>query len=262
MIDIHSHILPGVDDGPANVEESIRMLELAVEAGTEAMVATPHADLRYTFDPGRCRELRELLREKCPSGLQLYSGCEVHLTPENIVSVLANPTEFTLNGGDCILLELPDRVAPAMVGPAIGALTDAGLRVIIAHPERNPYIQHHLSFAEQLVGDGCYLQLTARSLSGGFGPVARTAGQQILKRRFAHFIASDAHGSTKRRPGLASIFDDVRNTLGDSIARTLLVENPASALKSGDIRPMPAACNWFSSWFSKAPNALRNTAHP
>jgi protein-tyrosine phosphatase len=113
-----------------------------------------------------------------------------------------------------------------------------------------------------LVEKGCYLQLTARSLNGGFGPVAKTTGDRILKRRVAHLIATDAHGSMKRRPGLASTLAEVRDAYGESVARTLLVDNPAAVLKSAGIRSMPAACNWFRSLFSKSPNADRNTAHP
>ena len=261
MIDIHSHILPRLDDGARDVDESIQMLELARDAGTKAMMTTPHADLRYEFDPERSASLRALLQERCPKGPLLYSGCEVHLTRENISKVLQNPDVFTLNGGDCLLLELPDLVMPQIVGPAITALNDAGLRVIIAHPERNPYIQYHLPYAQTLVDSGCYLQLTARSLVGGFGPAAASTATQILKRRLAHFIASDAHGIAKRKPGLAEAFESVAKSYGETAAHTLTVSNPEAVLSRSEIRRMPAATGWLASLFSRSSDAHREQTH-
>jgi protein-tyrosine phosphatase len=213
MIDIHSHILPGVDDGAPSVEQSGRMLDLAVEGGTTAMVATPHDDLRYRFDAQRASELLAELQERSRAP-RLYLGSEVHLTPENIVKVTQNPATFTLNGGDCLLLELPDRILPSIVEPAIEALAHVGLRVILAHPERNAYIQQVPSYSDRLVDKGCFLQLTSRSLLGLFGAHAASTAKYILRRRLAHFIASDAHGTTSRRPGLTTVFHMVANSFG------------------------------------------------
>jgi protein-tyrosine phosphatase len=262
VIDIHCHIVPGVDDGAQNAEEAGQMLQLARESNTKAMVATPHCDLRYQFDAEECRERLALLQEQHPSGPRLYLGCEVHLTPENIAAVQDKPSNFTSDGGDCILLELPDRMLPSMADPAISALLDSGLRVIIAHPERNPYIQHQMSYADRLVESGCYLQLTARSLSGGFGPAALSTANYILKRRISHFIASDAHGATARRPGLANVFDSIMRSFGEPVARTLLVDNPEATLSGSAIQPMPAAPGWLSSLFSRTSNAYRKPVLP
>lgn len=262
MIDIHCHIVPGVDDGARDIEEAGEMLRLASEGDTKAMVATPHCDLRYRFDLEECRERLALLQERYPAGPRLYLGCEVHLTPENIASVVDNPSRFTSDGGDCVLLELPDRILPSMADPAITALLDSGVRVIIAHPERNPYIQHQLAYADRLVENGCYLQLTARSLSGGFGPAAASAASYMLKRRVAHLIASDAHGATKRRPGLAAVFSSVARTFGEPVARMLLVDNPQATLNGSAIRSMPSSPSWLSSLFSRTSNAYRKPILP
>ncbi len=262
MIDIHSHILPGVDDGAQTPDESSAMLALAATAGTEAMVATPHADCRYRFRPDHCRHLLQLLRERNPSGPSLYLGCELHLTPENISRAIETAGSYALNGCDCVLLELPDRIIPDSVAPAIGALMDSGLRVIVAHPERNLYIQHRLSYSDRLTESGCYLQLTARSLSGGFGPAAVAAGNYILRRRLAHFIASDAHGPTYRRPVLDAAFESVSKTYGDSAARLLFKENPAAALSGAPIRQMPSASGWLTSLFSRNSHDPRKQTVP
>jgi protein-tyrosine phosphatase len=261
MTDIHTHILPGVDDGARDLDEAIQMLELAHEAGTKAMIATPHADLRYQFDPEQSASSRALLQARCPQGPRLYSGCEVHLTPENMERVLQKPSDFTLNGGDCLLLELPNLVMPSMVDPAIQALSDSGLRIIIAHPERNPYIQRHMAYAEALVNKGCYLQLTARSLSGGFGPGVLSTATQMMKRRLAHFIASDAHGAIKRKPGLADVYETVETSFGETAARTLLIDNPEAVLSNSAIRSMPVASGWLKSLFSRSSHAHSEQRH-
>lgn len=255
MIDIHTHILPGVDDGAPTPEESSKMIDLATGNGTVAMVATPHADLRYRFDPTTCRELLERLQDKHPSGPRLFLGCELHLTRENVTSAIERPYLYALNGGDCILLELPDRIAPPMVDPAIEALMQFGLRVIIAHPERNAYLQQHVSYLERLVDRGCYLQLTARSLTGAFGPSATSSTNYILKRRLAHFIASDGHSATIRKPLLSGAFDNIAQCYGEAAACVLFKENPEAALNGSAFRQMPAASRWPASMFLKQVNA-------
>ena len=246
MIDIHTHVLPGVDDGPEGADVSEQMLRMAAEDGTTAIVATPHADLKYSFDPERCRELIEDLRKR-ESSPQLYGGCELHLTPENIEKVTCDPKRFTLNGGDCVLLELPNAVLPEMVEPVLSVLFGSGLRVIIAHPERNPSIQRRIQFAEELVQAGCYLQLTAQSIQGGFGTAAESASAHILSRRLAHFVASDAHSATARRPLLSASYSKVSSRYGEAAARTLFRDNPSAALSGAPIRRVPAPGNWFSS---------------
>jgi protein-tyrosine phosphatase len=249
MTDLHTHILSGVDDGALIPEESSHMLELAAADGTLAMVATPHSDLRYRFEPQRCRELLDELQDRHPGGPRLYLGCELHLTRENIASAIDNPRLYALNGGDCILLELPGRFAPPIVDPAIERLIQSGLRVIVAHPERNLYIQHQVSYVERLVGMGCFLQLTARSLTGAFGPAAASAANHILKRRLAHFIASDAHGVSVRKPILSGAFDNISKSYGEPAARALFMENPEAALSGSAFRQMPAAPRWTASIF-------------
>ncbi len=262
MTDIHSHILPGVDDGAQTLEESSAMLDLADGAGTRAMVATPHADLRYRFRPDHCRELLDRLADRHPDGPRLYLGCELHLTPENITRVIEKPGLYSLNGRGCILLELPDRIMPDLAGNAIEALIDSGLRVIIAHPERNPYIQHRLSYLDRLTEMGCYLQLTARSLSGGFGLAATSAGNYILRRRLAHFIATDAHGATYRKPILRVAFERVSKTYGEESAHLLFADNPEAALSGAIIRQMPPGPGWLTSLFTRTSHEHRKQTVP
>jgi protein-tyrosine phosphatase len=260
MIDLHSHVLPGVDDGAANLEESRAMLMMAAESGTRVLVATPHADLRFTFDPVLCRTLITELAAIAPAGLRLCLGCELHLTPENIECVLDTPALYALNGGDCILLELPLDLVPPMVQPAVEALVNRGLRVLVAHPERNPFVQQHPDFAASLVDSGCWLQLTAGSLTRSFGMAAESAAEWLLHKRLAHCVASDAHGAKRRRPVLALAFEKVARRYGSVAAEVLFRANPDAILRGGTIRSMPLRQTWISSLFARSLHA--NGTHP
>lgn len=257
MIDLHCHILPGVDDGPGDIDEAARMMEFAAAGGTRLIVATPHANLRYPFDPARCRTLIDALQTRCPEGPKLRLGCEVHLTPENIARVLENPKDYALNGRDCVLLELPDYISPAMLEPPLDLLRAAGLRVILAHPERVRYLQQNPSYVRRLVEAGCFLQVTARSLEGGFGQAAESAATYLLRQRLAHFVASDGHRASVRRPGLDAAYRRIAQNWGEGAARLLLVANPEAAIQGLPVQTMPAPPNWLSSLLIRSSHAFR-----
>lgn len=256
MIDIHTHILPGVDDGANDLEVTDQMLRMAAGDGVTGIVATPHADLHYEFDPARCGEIIEEIRHRCPDFPRIYTGCEVHLTPENIEKVVRQPKHFTLGGGNCLLLELPNTMLPQMVEPVLEILSGSGLRVIIAHPERNSYIQRRPGYADHLVEAGCYLQLTAQSINGGFGSHAENLSTYILNRKLAHFVASDAHSATIRRPLLSAVFRKIAHRFGNAAAQTLFVHNPGAALSGAALRRMPAQGNWLTSLLSRRSDPL------
>lgn len=247
MIDIHTHVLPGVDDGAPDLLQAEAMLAMAAESGTDVMIATPHWDLRYQFDAERCADLVEQLRARMKSKLRLMLGCEVHLTPEHLFAVLRHPSLYSLGGSDCVLVEFPN-TATVTVKPALEALLSAGLRPIVAHPERYCYIQSHRDFATDLVEMGCYLQLTAQSILGNFGRAAEQITRHLLRLRLAHFVASDGHGPVNRRPLLAECFTEVAKDYGQSSAELLFIENPKAILERKPINTMPAQSR---SWMQK-----------
>jgi protein-tyrosine phosphatase len=238
MIDVHTHILPEVDDGAGSLEESQAMIALAAEDGITDMVATPHCDFRYNFDPQRCGEQLELVRNACPTPLRLYLGCEMHLSVENIERLVAKPDHYTLNSGDCLLLELPDRFTAVGIEAGLSAFRRKGLRTVIAHPERNPHLQRNPAVAERLAELGCYFQVTAQSLSGSFGPAAKKSAAAMLKKRLVHFVASDCHGVDRRRPQLKKAYEEIVHEFGESTAELLFVQNPNRALQSQAINTM------------------------
>jgi protein-tyrosine phosphatase len=236
MIDLHTHILPGIDDGASSLEETCMMLALAAEDGITDIVATPHSNFRFEFDSKRCSEELKRVGLAWPGSPQLYLGCELHLTVENVARVLAAPKKYTLNGGDCLLVELPNVLAVGGIEAGLKACHRAGLRTVIAHPERNSYLQRNLSFVKQLVKCGCYFQLTAESFLGAFGTIVEKSAARMLKQHFVHFVASDCHGIHQRKPLLRRAYTAIADEYGESTAELLFVLNPGAAVQSQPIQ--------------------------
>ncbi len=238
MTDIHTHILAGVDDGASDFETTAAMLSMAAADGVTDMVATPHSNLQFQFDRLNCQAKLSRIRESCGESPRLHLGCEMHLTPENLHSALNNPSALTLNGKDCILVELPDNITRHAVDPSLQMLIESGLRPIIAHAERNLYIQRHLAYAAHLVASGCFLQITASSFFGSFGDAAQQVAEHLMTRRIAHVVASDAHGIGQRRPLLARAREHVVENFGEASARLLFHDNPQAAIHGARISTM------------------------
>ena len=184
-IDIHVHILPGMDDGPSTLKESLEMARIAVENGTRIMISTPHC-LNGVYVNWRkdilsaCTELNSAL-EKHNIPLTLLPGAEIHLSPE-IINALEKDQLMTLNDtGRYIFLELPDQFVPQATISFINRLKNRNITPIITHPERNPAIQHNVELLYDLISAGALSQITAGSLTGGFGQHALKCCQKIIK---------------------------------------------------------------------------------
>lgn len=141
MVDIHSHILYGVDDGARTLEDTIGMLRSAAEHNTTDIVATPHANSTYPFDPqvivSRYHELGQI-----HSGLpRIHRGCDFHLSPINIQQALEKPSRYTVNGGSYLMVELPEQFHPTAMDEVFRQFTASGVICVITHPERNPVLQ-------------------------------------------------------------------------------------------------------------------------
>jgi protein-tyrosine phosphatase len=255
LIDIHSHLLYGLDDGAADRETSLAMLRMAAETGTTDLVATPHSDVAYRFDPELVAERLAELREASGGVPRLYSGCDFHLHFENIQDALAHPTRYAINQKCYLLVEFSELVIFGNSGRILDALAEAGMRPIITHPERNSLLQQRLGLLAEWVSRGCTLQITAQSLTGDFGRAPRETSEELLKRGLVHFVASDAHDCVGRPPRLDLAFEHVLRRWGAVTATRLFVENPAAAL-AGDPLPEPpggepappAARPWYRFW--------------
>jgi protein-tyrosine phosphatase len=236
MVDIHCHILPALDDGSDSLETSCAMAEMAIEDGVTHIIATPHANSGYDFVPELVRERREELQALFEGRLMFATGCDFHLSFENLVEIRHDSERFTLNQKNYLLVEFADYSIPRSLDQALHELQLAGLHPIITHPERNPLIRSQPERLYNWLRQGCYVQVTAQSLAGRFGQAAREAAEVWLDRGAVHFLASDAHNLTSRPLRLKETFDLVAQTRGEEVARALLVDNPLAAFEG---RPLP-----------------------
>ncbi len=227
-----------MDDGPATLEESLAMLALAAKSGTTDLVATPHASLRFSFQPDQIRaRLAEL--ESAGTGVRLHTGCDFHLAYDNLRHALADPNRYTINGKCYLLVEFPDLTIYASTEEIFGQLLRAGMTPIITHPERNMLLWQRLPEIQRWVRNGCLLQVTALSVLGAFGRKPKSFADELLRHGLVHFIASDAHDPVKRTPDLSPAYHYVAEEYGEAMARALFVENPTAVL-TGEPLPVPA----------------------
>lgn len=236
MIDIHCHLLPGLDDGPDSLEESLQMVEAAIADGITHVVATPHANDRYTFLPDLVRQRRDEIARAAGDRLFLATGCDFHLTYENVRDARAHPSKYTLNQKNYLLVEFADFAIPPSVDEALHQLQLHGIVPVITHPERNGLICRQPQRLANWVQRGCYVQVTAGSFLGRFGPAARRAAEQWLAEGLVHFVASDAHNLHSRPIQLSEAYAAVCKQHGEPVARALFRENPLAAIEG---RPLP-----------------------
>jgi protein-tyrosine phosphatase len=250
MVDIHCHILPGLDDGAETIEQSLEMAEAAIEDGITHVVGTPHANGEYRFDPTVIRQRRDELRERLGDRLRLGTGCDFHLSFENIQDLRNDPAKYTINQKNYLLVEFADFSIPPGVDETLHQIQLLGVSPIITHPERNRLIR---AKPEQLRGwlrRGCYVQITAQSLLGGFGENAQKQAEEWLEEDMVHFFASDAHNTSKRPLRLRAAYQAVAEKRGEGIAQALFLDNPLAAFEG---RPLP--------YEPEPPEVASRTAH-
>lgn len=239
MIDIHCHILPELDDGPRSLEESIRLIDLLEKEGVRLAVATPHLfDHRYTNPTAeQIRDRLMEVRTAVTGPVEIVSGAEVRLTPE-LLGML-DRTEMYINGGNYLLIELPSTVVPPGTENLLFGLTSAGVKPIIAHPERNRVLFTQPERLREFVRMGCMGQLDAPCLMGSRGSGFRKMVLRWIADGLIHFVASDAHRPDWRAPLLAAPYEVIRNELGEDIARAVMIDNPRSAVENRELAYCP-----------------------
>lgn len=233
MIDLHCHILPGVDDGAVDLPMSIRMAQIAADDGIRVIVATPHINddfVPLTNIYEMCGELNSQLKRL---------GIEVSIVPGGDVSALLSPAqvkEYTINGGHYILTEFPHSQLPRTSKEILFNLSVRGLCPIITHPERNrAVIENPDKFLSLIKGD-VLVQITADSLTGAFGRDAQACAIYLLRKGVVNFIATDAHSSEFRRPVLTAGLKVAEKFVGKAQAKKLVFDNPAAVLQD---KPLP-----------------------
>lgn len=231
MVDIHSHIVFGVDDGAAEIEQSLAMLRAAAEDGTTDIVATPHCNARYAYDADVVDRKIGELSAACQGRPKIHRGSEFHLSIDNLDALLEHPTTYTINGGRYLLLECPDFHIGKHTESVLDRLFDGGIVPIIAHPERNPVLQRDPDRLEGWVELGCLAQLTSLSITGAFGSPPKTSAIRFLERGLAHVVASDSHDPERRHPRLSASYHAVEKLFGEETAEALFRENPRSVIE-------------------------------
>jgi protein-tyrosine phosphatase len=239
MIDIHHHLLFGLDDGSPDIDTSVAMAEAAAENGITHIVCTPHANGRWSFDPEVNRQKLGELTERVTGKVTLGLGCDFHLSYDNIEDALKNRAKYSINGKQYLLVEFDDLMIPATMNDTFYEMMVAGLRPVITHPERNLTIQRHPERMKEWLREGCLVQVTASSLTGRFGRTAQSLAMQFLDRDWVHFLATDAHNLESRPPKLREAYDIVAQRYGAETAERLCVENPRAAFFGEDWPEQP-----------------------
>ncbi len=251
MIDIHSHILPGLDDGSKSLEESIAMLRQAAGAGTTEIVATPHANQDYDFDPLVVEQKIGELQAAVGDAPRIHYGCDCHLTLENIEDAVRSPGKYSINHRGYLLVEFSDFLIPKTTDETFARMMKAGLRPIVTHPERNQLLQYRLPEMEEWVAQGVHLQVTAQSLMGRFGKTAKACAHELVGRGLVHFLASDAHDTKWRTTALDETRQYVDRRFGPEAGLRLFEENPRAALAGVPLTSVPLPIRrkpWYAFW--------------
>jgi protein-tyrosine phosphatase len=236
VIDLHSHVLPHLDDGAEDLPQSIAMCEALIERGVSTVVATPHVRYDYPTQVGEMTaRLGELQKATAHLDIVVLGGGEIGL--DQLGRPLDELRAFGLGGNpNALLIETPYLEWPRGLPHEVQRLREHGVRALLAHPERNPGVQRSVKRLEEAVAAGAFVQVTASSITGRFGQrVARTA-RALLEAGYVHVVASDTHGVDTRCLDLGGVAE----AIGDSeLARWLMHDVPRAILTGTEPPPRP-----------------------
>jgi protein-tyrosine phosphatase len=245
MIDLHCHILPGIDDGPKNMEESVAMARRAVADGIDHIVATPHVNASFAvsgqsfekdiaFFKSHVLQLYDRLKSE---GLKIgiFPGAEIALPAidEETISVLG------INNTKYLLIEFPHTRLPSKAGEVIFNLNGKGYHPIVAHPERNPSIIDDPRKLMELRRMGALVQITASSLTDTIDPDVRQCARYLVKKDAVEFVASDAHSAVARPPVLSKAYQLVSKMVGSKKAEMLVWWNQVGVIRGETLGNRP-----------------------
>jgi len=242
MIDIHSHILPEVDDGSHSLEESIQMCRASADDGVTVMVATPHAHdgVHTTHDPEFLRQKVAELNEQLGGTLRVVIGCELRFTHDIVRQVCQTKSAPTIAGGPYVLVEFPHSVVPPGSERPLFELMSNQITPIIAHPERNQMLIAEPERFFPIIEMGALGQMDTGSITGQFGKRVQQAVRVMLEHGLIHFIASDCHNTRNRLPGMSEAVALTAEVVGDEYARAIADANPLAVVEG---RPIPSVPN-------------------
>ncbi len=241
MIDIHTHVLPEIDDGATSLEEAVSMCRVAAADGCTAVVATPHQRHRawWNSDLDRLERLRQEVQAAVGPGLRVLPGAEIRVDSELLTDLDRWPDAgvLSLAGSRYLLIEFsrqePD---PDPVG-LVHELGVAGWRPVLAHPEEIRWLADDLETLGHMVELGATLQVTAASVTGAYGHKIQDRARRLLDEGMVHFVASDTHDTTLRPPGLGEAAAEISRRWGEAVAHLLTAVNPRAVVED---QPLPA----------------------
>ncbi|MFC1830336.1 tyrosine-protein phosphatase [Thermodesulfobacteriota bacterium] len=255
MIDLHCHILPGLDDGPSSVAESLAMARLAIADGIRTVVATPHT-FNDTYDnpsqkviSGVSRLNEQFLENDLE--LDLLPGSDAYICVRMADRIMAGEALTINNSGSYILVEFPFQIIPPGAMDELFQIKLKGITPVITHPERNPVFQRQPEILYDLIEMGCLIQVTAMSITGEFGREVMSCAHRLLDLRLAHVIASDAHSPEHRPPILSPARELASRILGNiTEAEEMVMKRPQAILDGERVEvPDPKHPDKKSWWF-------------
>ena len=243
LIDLHCHLLPGIDDGSKNLEMSMAMARMASSDGIGTIACTPHILPGVYNNTGPAiREAVARLRESISDAgisISLVTGADVHIAPDLGVQ-LSDGRALTLNDSRYFLLEPPHHLLPPRLEDLIFGLQAAGYVPILTHPERLSWIEGHYELIERLAYNATLMQITAGSLMGQFGRRPRYWAERMLDDGLCHLLATDAHNTERRAPRMADARELVAQRLGEDEAENLVLRRPQGILNNLNPAELPA----------------------
>jgi protein-tyrosine phosphatase len=254
MIDIHAHVLPGLDDGPANMGDAIALVRAAVDDHITTIVASPHM-LDGVYNATRddifagVADMNDALREH-GIAVPVLVGADIHAEAD-VASRLRNGELVTVADlGKYLMLELPPDVVPRELDQLLFDVQLQGVRPVLSHPERNRAIQEDVSELIPMVEAGCLVQVTAASILGDFGSQIRECTESLFGCRLVHLVATDMHGVRRRRPRLSDAAAAVKELVGVEEAHEILERNPEALIHGAPISaPDPELPRPHKRWF-------------
>ena len=230
------------------------MVKMAAEAGTTDIVATPHADLQYKFQPTVIHERIVALQAEVGGSIRIHRGCDFHLAYDNIQDALAHPTKYTINHKQYLLVEFSEMTIFPTTTEMFERLLSARMVPIITHPERNSLLRQRVAELSKWVEMGCLLQITGGSFLGNFGDRAKTWSDSMMDRGLVHIVASDGHDLEHRPPVLDEVGQYLEKKYGAEAAELLTTANPMAIIQGVEL-PMTAPAQfssgskkWYQFW--------------
>jgi len=256
FVDIHCHLLPGLDDGASDWDEALAMARLAQSEGTRTVIVTPHQLGNYGGNRGQTirdqsAQLQELL-DTHGVDLTILPGADVRIEPDLVAKIRSGDVLTLADQRRYVLLELPHEVYLPLER-LLAELAAAGIVGILSHPERNQGLLGQPGIVDRLVDAGCLMQITAGSLVGTFGPQVQSFAERLVAQGLVHFVASDAHGVRARRPLMQRAFQRLVDLAGRQNACLWCATNPGcvaagKSVARGRGRPIPGKSRGWFGW--------------